>query len=50
MIRAIQTADIIRKHLDTELNVVMDDILKEGAPIPPEPPVGHWQPEFHVIF
>lgn len=50
MIRAIQTADIIRKHLDAELNVEMDDILKEGAPIPPEPPVGHWRPEFHQFF
>jgi hypothetical protein len=33
MIRAIQTADIIRQHLDAELNVEMDDILKEGAPV-----------------
>ena len=33
MIRAIQTADIIRKHLDGELSVEMDDILKEGAPV-----------------
>ena len=48
MIRAIQTANIILKHLDADLKVEMDDILKEGSPIPPEPSVGHWTPEFHV--
>ena len=33
MIRAIQTADIIRQHLENQLPVEMDDILKEGAPV-----------------
>lgn len=36
MIRAIQTANIIRKYISQEIPVVMDDMLKEGAPIPPE--------------
>lgn len=24
------------------------DMLREGAPIPPEPPIGHWKPEASV--
>jgi len=50
MIRAIQTADLIKGQLNLEKieSVHMDDILKEGAPIPPEPPVGHWKPEYYV--
>ncbi|XP_072044683.1 serine/threonine-protein phosphatase PGAM5, mitochondrial-like isoform X2 [Amphiura filiformis] len=44
MSRAIQTADIIAKSLpDVPRDVC--DMLREGAPIPPEPPIGHWKPE-----
>ena len=50
MIRAIQTANIIKEQLNLEKieSVHMDDLLKEGAPIVPEPPVGHWKPEYYV--
>ena len=51
MIRAIETAELIRKELNLpELPVSMDPLLAEGAPIPPEPPVGHWKPEIFVKF
>jgi hypothetical protein len=48
MIRAIQTATIIKNSLQTDLDFKMDDLLREGAPIPPEPPVGGWKPLYHV--
>lgn len=47
MTRAQETADIIHKHLP-DLPRESSDLLREGAPIPPEPPVGHWRPERHV--
>ena len=47
MPRALETADIIHKHLP-DLPRESDALLCEGAPIPPEPPVGHWKPEKHV--
>jgi len=48
MCRARETANIISKHLPN-VPVNTCDLLQEGAPFPPEPPVGHWKPEFHVI-
>ena len=48
VVRAIETANIIRTHLPADLPTSVDPLLAEGAPIPPEPPVGHWRPEFHV--
>lgn len=30
--------------------LISDDSLKEGAPIPPEPPLGSWRPEQKVNF
>ena len=48
MIRAIETAEIIRRHLPADLPVHQDPMLCEGAPIPPEPSVGHWRPEQFV--
>lgn len=50
MIRAIETADLIRKELPADIPVTMDPLLAEGAPIPPEPPVGHWRPEVYVVL
>lgn len=50
VVRAIETANIIRTHLPQDLPVSVDPLLAEGAPIPPEPPVGHWRPEFHQFF
>lgn len=70
MTRAVETTDIIRKHLPGEcrhaaaqlrwesgsgghadscfptgVNTVSTDLLREGAPIEPDPPVSHWKPE-----
>ena len=50
MIRAVETANLIRKQLPLDLPVSLDPLLAEGAPIPPEPPVGHWKPEVYVIY
>jgi len=47
MTRAKETADIIHKHLP-ELEREEDALLREGAPIPPEPPSGNWRPEAAV--
>ncbi|KAK3083970.1 hypothetical protein FSP39_006095 [Pinctada imbricata] len=44
MARAVETSDIIHKFLPN-LSIERDPLLCEGAPIPPEPPVGHWRPE-----
>ncbi|XP_067650705.1 serine/threonine-protein phosphatase PGAM5, mitochondrial-like isoform X1 [Haliotis asinina] len=44
MTRAKETADIIHKHVP-QLSIVRNDLLREGAPIPPEPPSAHWRPE-----
>ena len=49
MTRAIETAELIHKHIPT-LQHVTDDCLREGAPIPPEPPIGSWRPETKVIL
>lgn len=45
--RAQETGKIISESLP-EVPVDLDDLLVEGAPIPPEPPVGHWRPEKSV--
>lgn len=49
MCRARETANVISGHLP---NVPLHtcDLLQEGAPFPPEPPVGHWKPEMHVNY
>ncbi|KAM8918089.1 serine/threonine-protein phosphatase PGAM5, mitochondrial isoform 1-T1 [Lycaon pictus] len=44
MTRAIETSDIISKHLPGVCKV-STDLLREGAPIEPDPPVSHWKPE-----
>ncbi|XP_046697708.1 serine/threonine-protein phosphatase PGAM5, mitochondrial isoform X1 [Silurus meridionalis] len=44
MARATETAQIISTHLP-EVNMVSCDLLREGAPIEPVPPVSHWKPE-----
>lgn len=49
MCRAKETAKIISGHLPN-VTVQTCDLLQEGAPFPPEPPVGHWKPEFHVTL
>ncbi|KAM6156038.1 serine/threonine-protein phosphatase PGAM5, mitochondrial isoform 1-T1 [Rhynchocyon petersi] len=44
MTRAIETTDIISKHLPG-VSRISTDLLREGAPIEPDPPVSHWKPE-----
>nr|XP_006640186.1 PREDICTED: serine/threonine-protein phosphatase PGAM5, mitochondrial isoform X1 [Lepisosteus oculatus] len=44
MMRATETAQIISKYLPG-VEKVSCDLLREGAPIEPVPPVGHWKPE-----
>ncbi|XP_029112447.1 serine/threonine-protein phosphatase PGAM5, mitochondrial isoform X2 [Scleropages formosus] len=44
MARATETAQIISKFLPG-LELVSCDLLREGAPIEPVPPVSHWKPE-----
>ncbi|XP_069356643.1 serine/threonine-protein phosphatase Pgam5, mitochondrial isoform X7 [Maniola hyperantus] len=45
MTRAQETAKIIEKHLAKDIQIKDCQLLEEGAPVPPEPPVGHWRPE-----
>ncbi|CAL1616403.1 unnamed protein product [Knipowitschia caucasica] len=44
MTRATETAGIISKHLP-DVDLVSCDLLREGAPIEPVPPVTHWKPD-----
>ncbi|RVE53996.1 hypothetical protein evm_001399 [Chilo suppressalis] len=50
MTRAQETAKLIAKHLDKDIEVKDCQMLEEGAPIPPEPPTGHWRPEPRQFF
>lgn len=47
MSRATETANIIKNSIPC---VPVEDcsMLEEGAPIPPEPPIGYWKPEVYV--
>jgi len=47
MKRAIETATAIHKHLPF-LTMSQCDLLREGAPWPPEPPSANWRPEYRV--
>ncbi|XP_018561539.1 serine/threonine-protein phosphatase PGAM5, mitochondrial-like isoform X2 [Anoplophora glabripennis] len=44
MARALETGSIISQSLP-DLPVTECDLLREGAPIPPEPPLGRYKPE-----
>uniref|UniRef100_A0A8B9HC90 Serine/threonine-protein phosphatase PGAM5, mitochondrial n=1 Tax=Astyanax mexicanus TaxID=7994 RepID=A0A8B9HC90_ASTMX len=44
MARATETASIISRYLPG-VEMVSCDLLREGAPIEPVPPVTHWKPE-----
>lgn len=50
MTRATETASIILEKLGKIEEVEHCDLLREGAPIPPEPPIGSWRPEMHVCY
>jgi len=45
MTRATETANIILKHLPQDIQQSSCDLIREGAPCPPEPPISHWEPE-----
>ncbi|KAB0791257.1 hypothetical protein PPYR_03057 [Photinus pyralis] len=49
MTRAQETGSIISASLDN-LPVSDCNLIREGAPIPPEPPVGHWRPEKQQFY
>ncbi|CAG9820564.1 unnamed protein product [Phaedon cochleariae] len=49
MSRAQETGSIISDFLPN-VPVTNCDFLREGAPIPPEPPLGGWRPEKHVSY
>lgn len=40
-VRAVQTADIIKQHLEG-VPVSVDSILTEGGPVPPKPTISYW--------
>ncbi|XP_012216059.1 serine/threonine-protein phosphatase Pgam5, mitochondrial isoform X2 [Linepithema humile] len=46
MTRALETSKIIEQSL-IDVPVESDCLLVEGAPIPPEPPIGQWKSEKH---
>lgn len=50
MTRAQETGSIIIKNLTLPIDCQVVDcpLLVEGAPVPPEPAVGHWKPENYV--
>lgn len=52
MTRAQETGKLILKQLDHLDNLVVenDSLIEEGAPVPPEPKVGHWRPQNYVKF
>ena len=45
MTRATETANIILTHLPDDINHASCDLLREGAPCPPEPPSAEWTPD-----
>ncbi|XP_052866768.1 serine/threonine-protein phosphatase Pgam5, mitochondrial [Anopheles cruzii] len=49
MSRAQETGAIIGRSLP-HLKFKDCSLLEEGAPIPPEPPIGHWRPEASQFF
>ena len=49
MVRAVETAQLISESLP-DVPMKSTDILCEGAPIEPEPAVGHWKPDHWVCI
>ncbi|CAG9858518.1 unnamed protein product [Phyllotreta striolata] len=49
MIRAQETGNIISDFLP-KLPIENCDLLREGAPVPPEPPIGSWKPENYKFY
>lgn len=48
MTRAMETCSLIQKHLPANVPLDSSDLLREGAPVPPDPPSKHWRPELYV--
>ncbi|XP_075745887.1 serine/threonine-protein phosphatase PGAM5, mitochondrial [Rhipicephalus microplus] len=44
MTRAVETADIIHQYMP-HVPVYQCELIREGEPIPPEPPYGIWKPQ-----
>lgn len=49
MTRAQETGKIISTHI-ANIPIENCSLIEEGAPIAPQPPIGHWSPEPHVSF
>lgn len=47
MTRAKETSQLIQKSLPN-LPIIEDCLLREGYPLPPNPPIGSWKPELTV--
>lgn len=47
MTRAQETGKIILSQLEdvSKFEIKNDSLIEEGAPVPPEPKVGHWRPQ-----
>ncbi|XP_025423360.1 serine/threonine-protein phosphatase PGAM5, mitochondrial-like [Sipha flava] len=50
MTRAMETCSLIQKHLPANLPLYSSDLLREGAPVPPDPPNKHWKPELYQFY
>jgi len=51
MTRAKETAELVLNEIKHDpKKVKFCNMLREGAPIPPQPPVGHWRPEECQFF
>nr|XP_002132166.1 serine/threonine-protein phosphatase PGAM5, mitochondrial [Ciona intestinalis] len=51
MTRAQQTGDLIYKQLENdEIPVEDSDLIREGAPVEPEPPIQSWNPDPKTFF
>ncbi len=50
MTRATQTANIILKHFPEVTEHQSCDLIREGAPCPPDPPFPEWDPTPSVSF
>lgn len=49
MTRAQETGKIISTHI-ANIPIENCSLIEEGAPIAPQPSIGHWHPEPHVSF
>ena len=50
MTRATETANIILERLPSDIQHSSCDLIREGPPCPPEPPLPSWSPEPHEFY